>query len=112
MSNPSIMYGLSGDPSPGHPSSRAVAEKLASPSITMGACGVPGSSVSNGGSDGGSNSGIGLCIKKLVYTVDVKMIVRLTAIIIVRGLLSLGPFFKGPGGSGHTLELFITSCPT
>ena len=35
ISNPLIMYGFSGEPSPDHPFSRAVAEKLASPLIFM-----------------------------------------------------------------------------
>ena len=39
------MNGFSGEPSPGHPSSRAVSEKLASPSIAMEPCGVPARSI-------------------------------------------------------------------
>ncbi|MHA2242849.1 MAG: hypothetical protein ACXACE_14690 [Candidatus Thorarchaeota archaeon] len=57
MSNPSIMNGFSGEPSPGHPFSRAVSEKLASPSIAIAPCGVSCSGVGGGGGGGGIASG-------------------------------------------------------
>jgi hypothetical protein len=49
ISNPSTIYGLPGDPSPGHPCRIAVSKKLASPIITMGASRVKGSGGGGGG---------------------------------------------------------------
>jgi len=41
MSRPSMMYGELEDPSPSQPSFAAVTVKFASPSMTIGVCGVP-----------------------------------------------------------------------
>ncbi|MHA1958544.1 MAG: hypothetical protein ACW968_16670 [Candidatus Thorarchaeota archaeon] len=67
MSNPSIMNGFSGEPSPGHPFSRAVSEKLASPSIAIAPCGVSCSGVGGGGG-GGDGSRFQIPIQILLGT--------------------------------------------
>ena len=103
MSNPSIMYGFSGEPSPGHPSSRAVSEKLASPSIAMESCGVSCSGVGIGiiGDDGS--------IKTYTRPVVVKMNARLTATIISLRTVFPNNFLSKVGVCGHAFELSIPS---